>query len=369
MTLVSLSSPFSWPWRPGQVKDLYGSNTIDVANEKMGMEGYFPFDGTVTDVAFAVRTVGSDATVAYDVRLESFSTTDGKPSGSLVVANANGPFTPTSASHANKIVSVAINGGTGVSVTRGRCVLVVSAGASGVGSCNLASGSDQYPDANNTWWNNPSGTWSRASNQQAAWAVKYSGTGWVSPTSGATHILPIGTYSNTAPGSSTNPKKYGAKLTVPFKCRVIGVSLRAGTDGDAKFQLLNSGFTELASVTLDKDLISEMCQTPTSFVNPAALFTTPQTLAAGDVVYILAEPTSATVVRMQYFDLGTSPPSGILNAFPGGSAMETGSLNDSNVWTAETTRRYVASLLIDQLDDGVGGGGGLAANPIRGFVA
>lgn len=373
MALVSLSTPISWPWKPGQVKNIYGSNAINVASEKMAMEGYFPFDGTVTNVAFPIGTISSDATVAYDVRLESFSNTNGQPSGSLVVANANGAITPVSASHASKIVSVAINSGTGVAVTRGRCALVVSAGASGVGNVNLISGLDQYPDAGNTWWNNPSGTWSRASNQQAAWALKYSGVGWVSPSLGVTHIVPVVSTSNEAPSSSTNPKKYGAKITVPFKCRVVGVSLWSGTDGDTKFQLLDSGFSELASATLDKDQIAEMCQTPSSFVWPSASFATAVELDAGDVVYVLSEPTTATVVRHRYWDLGSSPPSGILACFPGGGAIETGSLNDSNVWTAATTRVYPATLLIDQLDDGAGGGGGggggLAANPIRGFVA
>lgn len=102
--------------------------TFDSAADRMALITMIPKTGTLTAVEFrtgAVSTTGA----TLQVQLETVAA-DGTPSGTIYTSGANGTVV-VSTSDDNVFKSVSINGGTGVTVTKGDMVAIVLTVSSG----------------------------------------------------------------------------------------------------------------------------------------------------------------------------------------------------------------------------------------------
>lgn len=154
---------------------------------------------------------------------------------------------------------------------------------------------------------------------------------------------------------------YGMKFTIPFKCRVVGmkayINSVAFSTGDILFRLVDSdASTNLESVTIAAENLVQGNNQGGLF---NAYFDTAVTLDKNDVVYVMTELGSGMTDTIQYYqhvvDGGTAATkwmdSFMSNATP--CSVSGGTITAENRY-----HWYLTSLIIDQLDDGAGAGGG-----------
>jgi hypothetical protein len=283
------------------------------------------------------------------------TTTDGKPTATLITTNASGTWTPAAGDRFD-IISVPINGGTGVSVTAGTQFYLVTKAPAVIDALSVTLGYNFKEPFGTLAVYYGAGSWARDSNGASAILVKIGGT-WYNAGVGAP-TFPIGANNNNFVNTSSNPERYGVKMTMPFKCRVIGMAGKHDNNGDSKYVLLDASFAELGSISMDKE---ELTAVGADGYGAHGLFrrmfSTAITLNKDDVVYALIAPTTTTSIRIVFSEFNTAV-SGIESALPGGSSVQHGSLNDSNSWAQQTGRAYWVTLIIDQIDDGASAGGG-----------
>lgn len=175
----------------------------------------------------------------------------------------------------------------------------------------------------------------------------------------------------TANISTGTPRQAGLKFTMPFPARCVGAGFLADPDADLILRLYDSATNDMlaSAVTLDKDI-------PGASPGAGAFeirFPSAITLAAGGTYRLVLENTTATNCALRYMDFNDNGDlaawNGGKNAFWTQSDLAYASLVNEASWSDTDSRVPFAWLILDGLDDGAGGGGGLAANPIRGFVS
>jgi hypothetical protein len=158
--------------------------------------------------------------------------------------------------------------------------------------------------------------------------------------------------------TNTNSAVRGNKCTMQFPCRIVGMQITGGTSlGDYNILLQDGSNNTLEGSAIDGDhnvASSNLCK--------IHLFDTPVVVAVGDVIRYGVEPTSATAVN---YALATTFGTDYMSASPGGPNLM-GSSRASGTWTDDTDGYYLMDLLVDQIDDGTGGGGG-GISRARGF--
>ena len=140
------------------------------------------------------------------------------------------------------------------------------------------------------------------------------------------------------------------KFTIPFNCRVVGIRNYAGTSpsvGDLNVGFYDSSGTAVGTPTAyEGDIVGG--GGPSNY-----LFTTPVTLTAG-TYRVGIEPTTTTNANVTTV---TVPSSDYMIATPGGTAVVYSAFATSS-WTDSTTQYPLMDLIIDQVDNGAGSGGG-----------
>jgi hypothetical protein len=149
--------------------------------------------------------------------------------------------------------------------------------------------------------------------------------------------------------SSSTPDEVALRFTVPFACKLDGAwiafsSAAAGRNFDV---VLYEGTSALATVPIDADTTNATAGT-VYLVHFAE-----QTLAPSTVYYVAAKPTttgngvaySYTVSNANHFQ-----------AAAGGTEWHFASRSDAGAWSATTTKRLHAGILVSALHDGAGGG-------------
>lgn len=152
--------------------------------------------------------------------------------------------------------------------------------------------------------------------------------------------------------SASNPDEWGAKFRYPFSVTIRGAYYEGRAGGDCDFVLYDSdGTTVLASASRDKD-VNQITTTPPY----SGIFATSVTLSANTYYRLSIKPTTATGVRLIYFDCAAASD---LDAFLGiGQDFHLTKRTDAGAWTDVTTQRPSIGLLIDGIDTSGGGGGG-----------
>ena len=342
MTLQNLPGVMYYPnIGPSQAGTLalQAMSTLDGAGEYDAFIFVAPEDMTISHVGVHVRTATGSPTM--DVRIETVAA-DGMPSGTLWATNTNLVTGALSTGWAVHALTAA------ATVTKGQMVCMKIAYASGTTLIINSMGSGLFPGRALPYRVANTGTPAKASAGNAPCIVLGSGATTFYYIPFLTPALSIGgsTFNNSA------SIKRGARFRLPFKCRVIGLKNYDGAAlGDLNVMILSDAGAELSSssTSFDGD------HTSGGNVPKEYYFDNPVTLDANTWYRAAIEPTSATNVSVSAI---VTAAAAYLAAAPGGPDYFYTSFIAA-AWVDTATETYpLIDLIIDQLDDGVGAGGG-----------
>lgn len=369
MTLVACS-PFIYP-EPGATLSGHTSNTghasitLDGASEYAAFIFHAPATGTIVGACVRGGTVTTGTTGGSEiaVTIEGVSATTGGPDGTPK-SGGSGTLAIVATTDNNKMFTDGFGSGatafSGVSVTEGDLLaLRIKNPASNVPSFTILGYRNLIPY--NTaayefpyWGSNTSGSWA-ATGSAIFGGIEYGTGGYLQL--GET-ISPYLAYTEYTYANNTAQKEYGAKITVPFKCRVTGAVVITTGGGDFDCLAYDSGNTAItgASVSMDKDIHFNQ-SAGDSAAAWRVKFPTPFELTAGDYCYIAIKPTSTTTLVLGGLSVESS---GFLTGCIGGGnvILVNRATQGSGAWTETNTVEPRIFLIIDKLDDASGGGSG-----------
>lgn len=342
-----------------------GTVQLNVAGEKQAFIFQAPATDSLIEVDYYVSAVGSAGDL--DVRIETVSATDGNPTGTLVATDTNLSATISTTGAKTAVLTAS------ASLTRGTYYAIVFSSTSG--DITLAA-------INN---NNPFSTYTTL----ASYSRYHNGTSWSGRTVSASYqyivgvapkfssggylyiegCAPVQTLTTVDFNNTSTDRERGIRFIPRAPIRVEGWYCRANVGaGNVDVVLANSGGTALATYTGDKDYGSGYGFNGALQVQ--GLFAASVDLSAGSTYYLTIKPTSATNARVVDLLLMDTGEANQMNCMSGGTDVVLVTRNSGGTYTETTTKRPLSmGLIISAIDDAVGGGGGLAANPIRGFVA
>lgn len=158
--------------------------------------------------------------------------------------------------------------------------------------------------------------------------------------------------------SVSTPNRRGIRFKVPFNCSMTGVWAILRRDGDCDFELYDTdGTTLLDTASMDKDVDQQTTGMIELRLSSAI------NLTKNSYYRLVTVPTTTAVVRVSYFDVTDDGANKAMDAEPMGDLFHATTINGSpsieGDWTNTITRRYHMGIIIDQLDDGAGGGSDL----------
>jgi hypothetical protein len=338
-----------------------GSIAFDSATDRAAWVGRAPVTDSLQTIYLRTGTVTTGCTL--DVRVETV--TNGRPSGTLLGTNTNASVVVDNADD-NVWKTATLTAA--ASLTKGQEFAIVVVVSSGTPNMNLAAppGSlvtyailAHYPL---TLQDTGGGTWAT---QGAGWEwiVQFASAGVVplvglNPTSGAGTI--------TAFNSGTSPDERALRFQAPMKCRVAGLRLamfNIAAGGDFTASLWDAtGDVDgeaLAQASIDGDFA--LSATQDGYVD--LLFATPVELSAGTTYYAGVRADTANNIGLAEFSNAN-----VTNALRGFQGVDASMYLSTRTWTAgaagawsdTTTTLPLIYLIVDQLDDGAGGGGSAA---------
>lgn len=320
----------NWDWGPV---------LIDAAGEKVGFVIEVPKTGIIAKIGFMTNTVVTAQTLR--VSLQTVGATDGNPTGTLYGGSTAG----TQASPASNTFYL-VTLGTGASATIGDVISAVIEFDATVGNLYInglythqGSGFGvQFP-----YTRSFTTVWGIEGNSIPVLAIEYS-DGTYEYVGGA---YPLAATFNTAFNSGSTPDERALKMNLPFACRAIGFWWYGITDlGDCDI-VLYQGTTALETRTLDKDFKGNNIQGWYKRRFPAS-----RILTSNTDYYLSIKPTSTSNVTS--FE-ATVNAAAMMDQFELGQKLTFASRTDAGAWSADTLRRPLIGLIIDQLDDGAGG--------------
>lgn len=320
---------------------------IDAAGEKAGFVFEVPKTGTISKVGFRTNSVTTAQTLR--VSLQTVGATDGHPTGTLYGGSTAG----TQASPASNTFYL-VTLGTGASATIGDVVAAVIEFDATVGNLfidGLATAQAGGAGVQFPYTRSYTTVWANESSMIPILAIEYS-DGTYEYVGGA---YPLATTFNTAFNSGSTPDERALKMNLPFSCRAIGFWWYGILDlGDCDI-VLYQGTTALETRTLDKDFKGNNVQ---GFYRRR--FPGSRVLSINTDYYLSIKPASTSDVTS--FE-ATVNAAAMMDQFELGQKLTFASRTDAGAWTADTLRRPLIGLIIDQLDDGAGGAGGLLVHP------
>lgn len=318
--------------------------TLDADGEKGAVILTVPKTGTISKIGFRVGTVTKD-TNGLDVTVQGVAT-DGFPDGSAHGGAAAGS---TGATSSNTWYWVTL--GTGSTVTIGDKIslvvswtsfdasdeLILNIGVQGVSSGNA------YP-----YVVADTGSWEFQS-YGGNIAIEYSDNSIP-----AIHNVHAATTLNlNVFNAGSSPDERGLKFKLPFASRIVGIWGMFRFEADSLIRLYDSdGSTVLEELFIDED------QNSSAQGMYAALFDARHVLTKDTwyrLTYLPGIGTSGRITSLTVTDDGAHKTMG---AYPLGVNCIGTSRTDAGAWADVDTERYSMGMLIDQLDDGVGAGGG-----------
>lgn len=345
MALVGLGQPISWPGNLSEVSgapSLSTLATLDAAGEYTAFIFCAREAMTISHVGFKPGTATGSPTI--DVRIETVGT-DGLPSGTLWATNTN---IVTAAVPSNTYLLSALTAS--ASVTKGQMVCVKLAYNSGtsliIQRLNTFSRRTNLPyEVVNV--GTPTKTAISTSMQTVALGSSTSAFYNIPGT------FPVSVFSNNA-FNNTSSARRGLRFTVPFDCRCVGLRWwNSSSAGDFNAILFDDAGSELgtSSTAFDGDHTGAVIGGGSHDV----YFDNAVTLAAGTTYRAAIEPSSATNINISTITL---PSTSYQGASPSGDFAHYTTYVASS-WTDTATDQVpLMDILIDQLDDGAGGGSG-----------
>lgn len=333
--------------------------SFDSTTDRLAWVGRAYQTDSIAKINFRCSAAATPFTV--EVRIETVS--NGRPTGTLWAANTNGTVVTGVGWKTVTLTAAA-------SVTPGQefaIVFVWSATSSPSSTFTIAGGnllitsmSGHYPVG---LQDTGGGTWGALStNGPYCWIVEMTTAGVVS----FPGLVPVDTGVITAFNNGTNPNERAMKFISPMKCRAIGMRVamfNIAAGADFTFSLWDStdnpgaAPTPLAQ-TASQDGDFALSTTQDGYVD--LFFSAPYTLVAGTTYYLGVRPDTANSIGLG--ELTTATVTNAIRAF--GIGVITAHLStrqwvgtDPGAWTDTTTTLPLISLILDQLDDGTGGGG------------
>lgn len=343
--------PHSW----GVASPGYAAGTIDAAGEKYAFVIQVPKTGTLDKFEFRVGAVTFDAASVLRASLQTPSPTTGEPDETqdeyrdITSLTANFWIVP------GLMTSDGTDGGAKRSVTEGdllACVVEFQTFTTGDTVAVSITSKANIGGAYNYPYNTVKlgGSWTKQSAVQPIVALKYDDGSYA-----YTGALPASAINVIGWASGSTPDERGLIFQMPFKCRVCGAFCRAilsGAGGTMDLVLYDSdGSTPLITYSIDRDIQEAI----TSYRWRTFKFATTAILTVNTNYRLVLKPTSAVANSVGLADFEVNA-AAILNAVPGGQSWHYTERTDAGAWTQTTTKQPMMGLLIDRLDDGVGGG-------------
>ncbi|RJO61098.1 MAG: hypothetical protein C4542_07370 [Dehalococcoidia bacterium] len=335
MTLQNIIGGFCLPEIPNisATASIDDTLVIDAGTEKVHFILQVPKTGTVTHLGFRVGTIttGDDLKVG----LYTVDPSTGHATTTAYGGMVAGVVTPS----ANTFHEVAL--GTNASVTKDDIV------AMSVGFNSFVAGNMKISAM--------AAAIARAFPHVIHLAFKYG----FSPlctlkyddgTYGALDCLPCASSEAITFSSSSTPDERALAFTPRMKNRIAGFWLLLDADADCDV-VLYEGTTARATYTIDKDIRASTAARIFTY-----RFSTPHEPTVGADYFLAVKPGASNVTLHEF----TVHDAAMMNLFSGGSDFTFASRSDGgSPWTKDATRRIWGGLIIDQLDDGAGGGGGI----------
>jgi len=309
---------------------------INASGEKVGFMFRVVKTGTLHKVGFRTGAVST----VQDLKVSFQNVSGFLPDGTIDEFRV---ITPVANSwHLTGILSSdGTDGGTKRSVTAGDLLAVVIEFDSTVGSVNITGNN---PDAGVPFM------FAHLAHFTASWAgIANVPNIYVEYSDGSTAQHPgvdvFSTLIQDSYDSGTTPDERALRFQVPYPCRVMGAWMWADTDGAHDIVLYED--------TTAKLTISQVATTDIGRLHIYA-FPAGQVITKDTEYFLSMKPTSLTncilysrtVDEVKYLD-----------ALSGGQAFHLGTRTDAGAWSKTTTTRPMMGILIDQVDDGDGGGG------------
>ena len=333
---------------------------LSAATDKGAVLTRVPKDGTISKIGLRVGTI-TQMTNPLRIGIQTVDATTGFPTGTAYGGMVAGTGTPV----ANTFTWYTL--GTGATATAGNDIAIVADFNSFVAGDNINLNIGITRDTSGTTWPFV------AAYQAGAWAdqiypaniaLEYSDGSIVE----LTGITPYSSVTEDTFANTANPDRRGIKFKLPFPVTLAGAWALVRHDQDLEFDLYDSdGSTLLRSIAMDKDIRGTGVTQ-----NLSALFSSAVTLAKDTYYYLVVRPTTASSIRMYYFDVTDDGANKAINAEPLGEYLHAVTANGTPTglasWTATLTRRYHMGLVVSGFDDAAGGGVFINGRMTGGFI-
>ena len=319
----------------------FATFTMNATLTKLAHPFYAPKTGNITAAGMVFGTVTSSQSVSLSIQaLDGSGNADGTPIGA---AGTQGTIA-TGTGYDVTITSSAVTEGTKYAVVQ---EWTGTTGTAVVRATSVTGIGDIWPYVAQY----SSGSWSTrtASTVLQTW-VKYDDGIYypigASPWSGTT--------SGTNLSSSTTPDEVGNRFSFAVPVQVCGASVRYNHGASADMDIvLYSGTTALTSATVRAVDVSS---TGAGQRWVTVHFASPQQFAANAAFRIVLKPTTT---NNSTYDKWVVLSNGILGGRPGGINVYGTSRTDAGSFTDVTTDVYPVIPIVNQVSDGVGGGGAI----------
>jgi len=332
----------------------FEEDVLDGASEEHALIFQVPKTGTIDRVRFVTDTVTTGCDV--DVRMETVSTTDADPTGTLLCANSNATQTIDDTDD-NTVFTTDVGDGCAVTVGDIVAVTVVNPAAS---FCNmqLTTRNEEGNTASFPYMDFFTGSWAKQRNYPPVTLVGYD-DGTYAPMDA--YAVDGNEFQAILFDSADDPDEIALFFQLPVPVRVAGfwALLDYETAGDYDVVLYDSdGTTALQTLSVDVSGVHDANDLVVVMRFPGS-----SSLSADTNYRLTIKPTDATGrIQLWYFDSDTAV---VLDAMDGGQEFHWSQRVNAGGWTETTTRRPMIGILIDAFDDGAGGGGG--AGGVWGF--
>lgn len=320
------------------------NSTMDDDGELCGAVIEIPRTGNISKIGFRTGNIMTTSD-ALKVSLQTVDDTTGRPTGTLIHADAYG----VQASVVNN-TTYWVSTQNPIAVTRGDIVAPVAEFNSYVaGNLQIIRGITNLSSADFPYiFEYLGGAW-ESSYRMPNFGLEYD-DGLIEP---IVNVLPAVSVSYILWNANDNPDRRGLRFSLPYNCRLSGVFAIIDLRDDTDFEIYdNDGTTLLETISMDANIRQGAT---TRFL--AKNLITPVELTKDTLYRIILHPTTGTDIRIDSINVSDDGANKAMNAIDGGVNFHgtycNGVPTAEGDWTQELTKRYLIGLMIDQLDDGL----------------
>ncbi len=316
--------------------------TLDANGELTGAILEIPKTGNITKIGFRTKTVSQ--TDAMRISLQTVDGATGRPTGTLIHANAYG-VQASVASFTTYWVSLQAP----VAVTQDGTIIaiVVEFNSFVNGNVQIDARIGNFGPTDFPYVFQFLGAAWGTHTQIPNFALEYS-TG-MEP---LIAMMPVVTSSSASWDTNDNPDRRGLRFSVPYNCRLSGIVFNSDLDADTDIEIYDSdGVTIIpdGTISLDANLRGSA-----GVRNIYRYLATPIELAKDTFYRVVLHPTTGTNIKLYTLVVTDDGASEAMNAIDGGVNFHYttchGSPSAEGDWTQTATRRPLIGLMIDKLE-------------------